>query len=343
MAINPDSHRWYGVLDVKTDGPHGGVVTIGAVIYRSPDDIVDEFFARMPDAFVRQVATRELLLPLLTDERPTHQTYRAMLDDFARWYIRNSPHTSWLGSGATYLEYATLFRDTHKHGLLAETGHPPHIIDVFSVLLTAPGEQNTMTIEEYVGKHALPLLVKIDQPVHPIRTCVALAAVYFDVMRRASKATAVVDLTGATSYQEHAVKIERSDTPPEPQTDSEMHLPVPAAASDEPTEGFVDSPAPVRPAATNGSKQPTHRELLAELGADEDDDINDKPSKRMRAYNNDSHERSSCTEGSSCCVGQAAAQVNQMNNRCTFTQLHSVLWRVHVATAVLPSTAQHRR
>jgi hypothetical protein len=292
MAINLDSHRFYGVLDVMTDGPHGSVFAIGVVIYKGEGEIVDEYFARMPSSVVRNNTVRELVLPALSGEMPTHDTYRAMLDHFARWYIGHSQHTTWLGSAASYLAHATLFHDASKHGVLTPISHPRHVIDVYSMLL-AVGDPS-LSVEEYAERHRLPIATRIIHPLHPIRCCVVTAAVFFDVLRRHGVTINPVAEGMVMSSGHHQRGSDEStpivigdgdgvgrlpvDTTPTVYEVQVKREPIeePVAAPNEPTEGFDPMPPPPpRPVSAVAEARAASASTSVEA-FDEDDDVDDK-------------------------------------------------------------------
>jgi len=282
MAVNYDSHIRYGALDVKTDGPYGAVVAIGGVIYRSPHDIQDEFFARMPDTFVHNPLVKECLLPAIADERPTHTVYRVMLEEFAHWYLSHAAHTSWIGTGGNYLGYATLFRDVQKHGYLNDTSQPPHLIDVFTAMLLA-GE-TSQTVEEYAERRKLPSLLKtITEPMHPIRFCCMAAGAFFDLVKR-SKNGAAFDNMAAQPVRPIVITVPSVHSSPKRHRSDEL-TPIikiepdedrvgATPASNEPTEGVGTSTR-----ANGGASSSFEQSVLADMNFDEDDDVDDKKSE----------------------------------------------------------------
>lgn len=322
MAINHDSHQWFGVLDVKTDGPHGAVFALSVVIYRAPLDIVDEFFARLPDAALRHAPTRDALLPALVGERPTDTTYRVMLERFARWYLEYATHTSWVGTSDSYLGHATLFRDLQKNGLIKETGHPAHIVDVFSLLLGA-GDA-APTLEEYFMRRMLPLQLQNAhlEPLHPIRACVVAGAVFFDLLKRRGAPDEPRHDAMPSSTAAAAAAANDTEKRERPITPTPLAV-QPAAAPNEPTEGFADAPLsamppppPVAAKPHNGhSTEASERaQILADAGFGEDDDPDDKKCERCAQRVDLTRSRSdSAGQGRAGTGTEARATNEQMN------------------------------
>lgn len=138
-------------FDAETDGLWGKPWAIGALVYEDGAEVA-RFVGRLPDSAVTNDWSKQNSLPQMASVAPTHETYEAMLADFARFYLANKADSRVLVHMG-YIVEAGLLREMHVAGLIGDWDGPYPMYDVSGNLEQA-GEDPT-SVDSYVKKHEL--------------------------------------------------------------------------------------------------------------------------------------------------------------------------------------------
>jgi hypothetical protein len=167
---------------LRTHVDAGGLFSIAAVTFSSPTEIVDEYFARMPNEALGNVepSWARVILNALAREPPTHRSAEVMIKDFALWYLKqNRRPTQWLVCDG-HLSDGWLMREMVRLGVVAERELPASSVFDVGTLLAALGSRGIAT---YNKEKKLPVLVKDLDVLHPISLAVSIGQAYFETRR----------------------------------------------------------------------------------------------------------------------------------------------------------------
>lgn len=139
-------------FDAETDGLWGQAFAIGALVYDENGTEIARFVGRLPDTEVTDGWVRENVLPKVADLPVTHESYDALLSDFAAFYKANKPDAD-IVVHMGYIVEARVLRDLHDKGLIGDWDGPYPLLDVSGNLQQA-GEDPT-SVDKYVQKYTL--------------------------------------------------------------------------------------------------------------------------------------------------------------------------------------------
>ncbi len=123
-------------FDLESNGLHGEVFAVGAVIMDVTDKILKQFTGRTKivgrvDEFVEQT-----ILPAVKDMSITHTSYKDLREAFWRWYIDVEPEVDYvLVSNGYPVEYRFLLKCQEENLEERYWQHPFPILDLSSLLL----------------------------------------------------------------------------------------------------------------------------------------------------------------------------------------------------------------
>ncbi|MDA1208526.1 MAG: hypothetical protein O2904_00655 [bacterium] len=139
-------------FDAETNGLWGKTFAIGALVYDENGVEVARFVGRLPDTEVTDNWVKENVLPQITGITVTHDTYEALLADFAVFYKANKEGADVLVHMG-YIVEAGLLRDMHSNGVIGDWDGPYPMLDVSGNLQQA-GEDPT-SVDSYMKKYEL--------------------------------------------------------------------------------------------------------------------------------------------------------------------------------------------
>lgn len=160
-------------FDAETDGLWGNAFAVAAILYEDGVETA-RFLSRLPDAVVKNSWVVENVLPTLANVLPTHETYEAMLADFADFYKANKAGAECI-CHMGYIVEAHLLREMHRLELIGDWDAPYPLYDV-SGNLQAAGEDPT-SVDGYAKKHHLAL-ADYGTTHNPLYDCEVAAKVY---------------------------------------------------------------------------------------------------------------------------------------------------------------------
>lgn len=162
-------------FDAETNGLWGKPFAIGALVYDEGGDEKARFVGRLPDTEVTDGWVRENVLPKITDIPVTHETYDALLTDFAKFYLAHKTDADIVVHMGVPVE-AGLLRDMHSRKLIGDWDGPYPLLDVAGNLQQA-GEDPT-SCDKYVAKHGLSVGEFAGGTHNPLYDSAVAAAVY---------------------------------------------------------------------------------------------------------------------------------------------------------------------
>lgn len=160
-------------FDAETDGLWGQPFAVAAIVYEGEQETA-RFIARLSDDVVVNQWVKDNVLPTLSDIAPTHDTYDAMLRDFAAFYLtykRDADCICHMG----YIVEAYLLREMHRLGFIGDWDAPYPLYDV-SGNLQAAGEDAT-SVDAYAKKYGLQVS-DYGTTHNPLYDCEVAARVY---------------------------------------------------------------------------------------------------------------------------------------------------------------------
>jgi len=160
-------------FDAETDGLWGNPFAVAAIVYEDGKE-TNRFIGRLSDFAVTNKWVMENVLPTLENIAPTHETYEAMLSDFAIFYMANKADADCI-CHMGYIVEAHLLREMHRLGFIGDWDAPYPLFDV-SGNLQAAGEHPT-SVDGYAKKHSLPLS-DFGTTHNPLYDCEVAAKVY---------------------------------------------------------------------------------------------------------------------------------------------------------------------
>ncbi len=169
-------------FDAETNGLWGKAWAIGALVYNENGIEIFRFLARLPDSVVTDSWVREHgSLAAMAGVQVTHDTYEAMLADFAQFYMANKTDADIIVHMGVPVE-AGLLRDMHDAGFIGDFDGPYPLMDV-SGNLQQFGEDPT-SVDGYLKKYKLSI-GEVEGGTHnPLYDSAVAAAVYQHLMLR---------------------------------------------------------------------------------------------------------------------------------------------------------------
>lgn len=164
-------------FDAETDGLWGNPFAVAAIVYDGGQETA-RFIARLPDNVVSNQWVVENVLPTLSDVSPTHETYEAMLADFAAFYLAHKAGADCI-CHMGYIVEAHLLREMFRLGFIGEWDAPYPLYDV-SGNLQAAGEDPT-SVDAYAKKHHLEI-ADYGTTHNPLYDCEVAARVYLSLI-----------------------------------------------------------------------------------------------------------------------------------------------------------------
>ncbi len=165
-------------FDAETDGLWGDPFAVAAIVYENGNETA-RFLARLSDKAVTNSWVAENVLPTIADVAPTHETYEAMLADFAGFYNAHKTDAECV-CHMGYIVEAHLLREMHRLGFIGDWDAPYPLYDV-SGNLQAAGE-NATSVDAYVQKHGLQI-GDYGTTHNPLYDCEVAARVYMHLRR----------------------------------------------------------------------------------------------------------------------------------------------------------------
>lgn len=162
-------------FDAETDGLWGQAFAIGALVYDENGAEIARFVGRLPDSAVAEKWVREDVLPELADLPVTHETYDALLADFARFYLANKDRAD-VVVHMGYIVEAKILRDMHDRGLIGDWDCPYPMFDV-SGNMQAAGADPT-SVDRFAAKYRLAVGGFAGGTHNPLYDAAVTAAVY---------------------------------------------------------------------------------------------------------------------------------------------------------------------
>lgn len=123
-------------FDLESNGLHGEVFAVGAVIMDAAGNVLDQFTGRTKinediDEWVRQN-----VLTVIDDMSMTHGSYKDLREAFWRWYLQAEPKSDYvLVSNGYPVEYRFLIKCQEENLEERYWQHPFPILDLYSLLL----------------------------------------------------------------------------------------------------------------------------------------------------------------------------------------------------------------
>ncbi|MES2213515.1 MAG: hypothetical protein V4473_01580 [Patescibacteria group bacterium] len=171
-------------FDAETNGLWGKAFAIGALVYDEQGTEIARFIGRLPDSAVTEQWVKENVLPTLAGVPVTHDTYKGLLADFAKFYLANKADADILVHMG-YIVEAGLLRDMHAQGVIGDWDGPYPMLDVSGNLQQA-GEDPT-SVDSYVKKHGLSV-GKFEGGTHnPLYDSAVAAVAYRHLVAQISK------------------------------------------------------------------------------------------------------------------------------------------------------------
>jgi len=146
-------------FDAETDGLWGQAFAIGALGYNEAGDEISRFVGRLPDSAVTDQWVKNNVLPQLAGVPITHDTYDALLTEFAKFYLANKVDAD-VVVHMGYIVEAKVLRDMHDRGLIGDWDGPYPLHDV-SGNLQAEGADPT-SVDKFATEHQLQIGVGTD-------------------------------------------------------------------------------------------------------------------------------------------------------------------------------------
>ena len=170
-------------FDAETNGLWGQPFAVAAIVYEAGTEI-DRFLGRLPDSVVTEEWVVKNVLPTLAEVRPTHETYEAMLADFAAFYLAYKQDADCI-CHMGYIVEAHLLREMHRLGFIGDWDAPYPLYDV-SGLLQAAGEDPT-SVDDYAKKHGLEV-ADYGTTHNPLYDCEVAARAYMRLLSQKEQA-----------------------------------------------------------------------------------------------------------------------------------------------------------
>lgn len=164
-------------FDAETDGLWGQPFAVAAIVYENGAETAS-FIARLSEGIVRNEWVRDNVLPTIAGIAPTHETYEAMLRDFAAFYLTHKQDADCI-CHMGYIVEAHLLREMHRLGFIGDWDAPYPLYDV-SGNLQSSGEDPT-SVDAYAQKYGLQVS-DYGTTHNPFYDCEIAARVYMHLL-----------------------------------------------------------------------------------------------------------------------------------------------------------------
>lgn len=171
-------------FDAETNGLWGKAFAIGALVYDEIGIEIAQFIGRLPDSAVTDQWVKDNVLPTLTNVPVTHDSYEALLADFAKFYLANKQDADVIVHMG-YIVEAGLLRDMHAQSVIGDWDGPYPMFDVSGNLQQA-GE-DPASVDKYVQKHNLSVGEFEGGTHNPLYDSAVAAVVYRHLVEKIGK------------------------------------------------------------------------------------------------------------------------------------------------------------
>ena len=125
-------------FDLETNGLHGEVFAIGAVVIDAQGKVLDQFTGRAKIKEPVDDWVEKNVIPSIKNMLVTHGSYRDLREAFWRWYLQAEPKSDYiLVSNGYPVEYRFLIKCQEEDLEERYWQHPFPILDLFSLLIQA--------------------------------------------------------------------------------------------------------------------------------------------------------------------------------------------------------------
>ncbi len=138
-------------FDAETNGLWGQAFSIAVLVFEDGVETA-RFIGRCPIEGDVNSWVAENVLPTMQDIPVTHESYDALLADFAKFYLANKADAAVIAHMGFIVE-VKLLRDAHERGFIGDWDGPYPLIDIAGNLQQV-GEDAT-SVDTYVKKYAL--------------------------------------------------------------------------------------------------------------------------------------------------------------------------------------------
>jgi len=154
IKTNIDSYYMKKILsfDAETNGLWGKPFAIAAIIYGEDGQELTHFIGRCPIEGETNEWVAQNVLPQMTEISETHESYDALLADFAKFYLANKADADMIVHMGVPVE-SSLLKDMHSKGYIGDWDGPYPLIDIAGNLQQV-GEDPT-SVDSYVTKFGL--------------------------------------------------------------------------------------------------------------------------------------------------------------------------------------------
>lgn len=170
-------------FDAETNGLWGQPFAVAALVYDENGNEMARFVGRCPiDGEVNDYVAKNVL-PQMEGIEESHDSYDALLADFAEFYLREKKDTTVIAHMAVPVESGVL-KDMHTCGLIGDFDGPYPLIDLAGCLAQA-GEDPT-SCDGYAEKYGVSVNATefAGRTHNPLYDSVQAAAVYRHLVGR---------------------------------------------------------------------------------------------------------------------------------------------------------------
>ncbi len=181
----PLSHRTKLLsFDLESNGLHGKVFAVGAVVMGSDGQVLDEFSGRTEIGEPVDSWVAENILPVIKDMPITHKTPEELREAFWEWYLSAEPKSDYVLVNNGYpVEYRYLLQAQETDLDKRYWQHPFPILDLSSLLILL--DQDKKIIKQSIRtKYSSQLVGSLHHPLYDAKIA-ALAA--FEAFRLAGR------------------------------------------------------------------------------------------------------------------------------------------------------------
>jgi hypothetical protein len=138
-------------FDLESNGLHGEVFAIGAVVMDANGKILDQFTGRSKINEDVDEWVQKNVIPVIEDMTISHGSYKDLREAFWRWYLQAEAKSDYvLVSNGYPVEYRFLIKCQEENLAERYWQHPFPILDLFSLLLQVnlePGDRTRLQKE----------------------------------------------------------------------------------------------------------------------------------------------------------------------------------------------------
>ena len=128
-------------FDLETNGLHGNVFAVGAVVVDARGNVLDKFAARCPLEHDVDTWVKANVFPVIHDMPVTHTEQKELRHDFWKWYLQAEPKCDYvLVSNGYPVEYRFLLQCQEDDLENRYWQHPFPILDLTSILIATGHE-----------------------------------------------------------------------------------------------------------------------------------------------------------------------------------------------------------